>query len=113
MWEARRKREEDARARRRKGGERLYRIDLDSEPLLLDEGRWGNARQPDQLEWAERRLDDVGFLRHMDGAVVSYVKELDGFTVLADPERGARACRRSSRAKPTHRPGGGAAPRWR
>jgi hypothetical protein len=91
MWDALRRHEEEARARRRKGGEALYRIDLESEPVLVDEGVSGGARRPDQLEWAETRLvDELGFSHRVEGVVVSYERLVDGFIVLADPRHSGR-----------------------
>jgi hypothetical protein len=50
--------EEADRAKRRKFGERQFRIDRDSPPLLIDEHAWGaEPRSEEHLQWAEARLE--------------------------------------------------------
>ena len=79
--------EERVRAERR-NSERLYLVDLDSPPKLLDEFPLGysyKARSPDGLAAAEERLHQLGFETQLQQNVICYKLEHGVHTVLADP----------------------------
>ena len=72
----------------RRNSERLYLVDLDSPPKLLDEFPLGysyKARRPDGLAAAEERLHQLGFQTQFQQNVVCYKLEHGVHTVLADP----------------------------
>ncbi|MFM0097116.1 hypothetical protein PQQ87_16005 [Paraburkholderia nemoris] len=78
-----------AEIKRRKQVETLYRVDLRQEPVLLEEGvsTFHEARSANDIEWAEQRLDTLGFSITVEDRVKAYVSEVQEFLVLADPRQ--------------------------
>ena len=71
----------------RRNSERLYLVELDASPKLLDEFPIASsykARSPDGLAAAENRLHQLGFETQLQQNVVSYKLEHGIHTVLAD-----------------------------
>jgi hypothetical protein len=80
-------REERERAERRLS-EPLLRLNPDRPGVLFDEGVWGGARPPEALGAAEDRLTAVfGFTKTVEGQLVTYLKEIDGYRVYGDPRK--------------------------
>jgi len=77
----------EQRIKERKKSETLYRIGPGDKPQLFEQGIWVHnpARSPEQLTWAEKRLEELGFKISMDGNVKSYIREHDAVAVYADP----------------------------
>ncbi len=71
--------------RRRESTETVYRIAPHGKPQLIDDLSWDTPRDPLELSWAERRLEDLGFTISMEGNIKSYIKEHDDCVVYADP----------------------------
>ena len=76
----------EERIKERRKSETLYRTAPGKSPELLDErlGYDRTPRTPDQLAWAEQRLEQLGFAATTEGNVKSYVREHNGVTVFAD-----------------------------
>lgn len=75
--------------RRRK--EPLFKIRLDKEPVLNDEGRWEpETRDQKKLAFAEERLQALGFSVRKKGHVRTYSYEDERCLVLADPRSPVR-----------------------
>jgi hypothetical protein len=83
--EARRAHQADIEQRKR--SETLYQIELNSAPKLLEEGiaAFRGARHNDDLTWAEKRLDMLGFLLSVDNKIKAYTSAVTDFLVFADP----------------------------
>lgn len=73
----------------RKATETLFLVNPYGPPELSDAqtGFGAKARTVQELDWAESRLAELGFLRKEDTRVRSYVKEGTDFAVFADPRR--------------------------
>ncbi|MEY2520588.1 MAG: hypothetical protein QOF24_2347 [Verrucomicrobiota bacterium] len=64
----------------------LYRTDISSDPLLLDESLYGTAPRTDQqLAWAEQRLTELGFQMSVADSAKQYTLERPELIVYADP----------------------------
>lgn len=76
----------------RRASEPLYRIGPKEPPKLIDEGIWSseNTRDKQSLDWAEDRLNALGFTATKDRNVRSYTLEMDGVLICADPRQFGR-----------------------
>jgi hypothetical protein len=64
----------------------VYRYDLFDPPELIDEiSPFSEPRTPEQMQWAEDRLKDLGFDIRTDGNVRSYIIDAESHVVYADP----------------------------
>lgn len=72
--------------------EPLYRTRADGAALLCDEGLGydGRPRDGEGLNWADARLRTLGFEPTTEDRVTEYRREIDGYTVHADPRRAGR-----------------------
>lgn len=82
----------DQVARRR--SERMFLIDPERAPVLLNEGLWGVLREAprntEQLTAAEDRLRELGFAPEADGSVIAWKYRQEPYAVLADPRVAGR-----------------------
>lgn len=71
----------------RRKSETLFQVDPDGPAKLINEGMsWPEARNPDELKWAQDRLATLGFETHVEKNVRwSYTSKPDRFVVYADP----------------------------
>lgn len=77
-------REQSEKERRRKT-ETVLRLSPRGQPLLMEEERSGKSRSVDEMEWAVRRLEGIGFVRKEEENVLSFEFRFGRFVVMADP----------------------------
>lgn len=80
-------REEEYRLKQeRMKTETLYITEPFGDAELLD-GRysWSDSRNEEGIQWAEDRLETLGFSIHLNGRTKTYIKEYDDLVVYSDP----------------------------
>ena len=84
--EQKEKEEEHRLRQERMKTEILYISEPFGEAELLD-GRysWSDSRNEEGIQWAEGRLEILGFNIHLNGRMKTYIKEYDDLVVYSDP----------------------------